>query len=349
MSRAGDVETRDRASTGRSATEVRLEHLRTEVCVDLEAWGERYPVFSPARFPGLALTVAAHLPDCSGEVRSLASLVSLWIAAFDELVDEARITEPAVHAVTDRYKACVRDALTQTSHTETELRVSRYRDLDPTVQLYEALEEIGREVAACKPAKPLVEYWVHTFQRMVDGIVAQRELGAKLYAEAPGEQEGGGLLLPACYVPTYDSLMGTLTDSIGVPFYLATCFVAYQDTNLVDRIAEIVPAVEACAKAIRLANDLQSWGRDVRERNVNTLVAVSAEIARANSGLSPIECQTRSIRVLEERLKCEMSRVQSLLAASPLPGGRPERGIARLLEFVTAFYAASDYHIYRSE
>src|SRR5690242_6217230 len=67
--------------------------LAQEVQADLEALAERWPIFDRKRFPALALTTAVHLPELTRPARALAALTSLWIIAFDEIVDEERADE----------------------------------------------------------------------------------------------------------------------------------------------------------------------------------------------------------------------------------------------------------------
>ncbi len=318
-----------------------------EVEADLKMWGERYPVFRSTRFRALALTIEAHLADVCREDRALASLVSLWIAAFDELVDEEQVTGIALHRLTDGYKSLARDSLGRPADRGRQRRELNSPQLEPAKQLYRALEEIARDVAWYQPDEPLKVYWLSTFERMVDAIVAQRELGTQWYLEIADESESTSFLLPVHAAVTYQVLMETLLHSIGVPFYLATCFIVYREAALAERLQGLIPIVEACARSVRLANDLQSWQKDVRERNANALVATAADIIRSHPGLSGAHYQERALRLLGERLKQESAAVLSLLAASPVPSGRAERGMSRLVEFVIAFYEAHDYHTYR--
>jgi hypothetical protein len=148
-------------------------------------------------------------------------------------------------------------------------------------------------------------------------------------------------------VPTYEDLIDMLAHSVGVQHYLATCFIVSGDSLLAERLPSLRPAVTACARAIRLANDLRTWQKDEREGGISTLKAVRAELMRAHPGLSRAECQARARRLLAGRLDAEVARTHELLAASPCPSGAAERGIARLVAFVPRFYASHDYHTYR--
>ncbi len=325
---------------------VRTEQL-VEVRTDLEWWANRYPIFNRARLPALALTLAAHLTDRPRANRSLMGLLSLWIAAFDELVDQDWLTSSALHELADRCKAAVggvaRDTYYSSHSSCSRLRIA----LSSGEQLLCALDELRLRLMALEPEITLAGYWQDTFGRMIDGIIVQRELGASLYAGISDQPASEPPILLPVDVPPYDVLMRTLQHSIGVPHYLATCFLTYRDPELADRLPSLLPAVEACAKAVRLANDLRSWRRDIRERNVNMLVAATAAISRSEPGLSASECQERALHQLSKRLAIHVAEVHSLLNASHRPDGAAERGLVRLVDVVTGVYASHDYHTWQ--
>ncbi len=326
---------------------VRTEQL-VEARTDLERWANRYPIFNRARLPALALTLAAHLADRPRADRSLIGLLSLWIAAFDELVDQDWVTSSALHELAYQCKAAVGGVAGDTYHSLHSSCSWSCTALSSGEQLLCALDELRLRLMALEPDITLTAYWQDTFGRMIDGIVVQRELGASLYAgisDQPASEHP--ILLPAD-VPPYDVLMRTLLHSIGVPHYLATCFLTYRDPELADRLPSLIPVVEACTKAVRLANDLRSWRRDIRERNVNMLVAAAAAISRSEPGLSASECHVRALHQLAERLAIHVAEVHSLLNASLRPDGAAERGLVRLVEVVTGVYASHDYHTWQS-
>ena len=327
---------------------VRTEQL-VEVRTDLEWWANRYPIFNQVRLPAIALTITAHLTDRPRADRSLMGLLSLWIAAFDELVDQDWLPSPALHELAHQCKAAVGRVGPYTydsSHSNCSWSRTAFSSSE---QLLCALDELRLRLMAHELEITLARYWQDTFGHMIDGIVVQRELGASLYAGISDQPESEPAILLSADVPPYDVLMRTLQHSIGVPHYLATCFLTCQDPELASRLPSLLPVVEACAKAVRLANDLRSWRRDIRERNVNMLVAAAAEISRAEPALPPSECHERAMHQLVEQLAIHVAEVRSLLHASPRPDGDAERGLVRLVDVVTGVYASHDYHTWQSE
>lgn len=319
----------------------RIAALAREVHVDLDTYAERYPIFDRARFPAVALTTAVHVPDLTRADRALLALLTVWIFAFDEVVDEARLSVSELDTLITRCKTIVRGTSPcLTPHPEDKRDRAAQTSASPVEdQLCHALHDLARQLATYRSFSLLAEHWHTSFELMVDGIVREQRLGAALAAPSPASPST---------VPSYDALMETALHSIGVPCYLAACFIAYGDPALAGRLAELRHIGEACARAFRLANDLRTWEKEEREGIFNTLVAVRTEIGRADPDLSAAECQERGIRLLTDRLAVHVAQTWSLLAASPMPNGAVEMGIARLVEFVTMFYAAHDYHTFRS-
>ncbi|HEV7216232.1 MAG TPA: hypothetical protein VGP33_14040, partial [Chloroflexota bacterium] len=91
----------------RNVSEVAAVDIAGQLCADLQSWAARWPIFAPVRFPAVAQTTAVHLPDLSRSARALAGLVSLWIIAFDEVVDQDRLTCAQLADLTERCRAIV--------------------------------------------------------------------------------------------------------------------------------------------------------------------------------------------------------------------------------------------------
>lgn len=296
--------------------------LARETQLDLERWASRYPSFDPSQFSGLVVTAVVHVPHWSREKRVLAAMVSAWILTFDGMVDEGRIPESEQSVCLAQYKAIIRgDAATS----------PRYDD-----DLSLALLDIRQRLAAYSSSTALPRHWQWSFDQMVDAIVWQRHAGQALGSET----EAAGMTLPS-----YEELMNRAQHSIGLPFYLATCLLLYEDLTLEERLPVLIEIGEECARAIRLANDLRTWEREEFEQAINTVVVLRPEILRVNPEIGPVECHDKAIQILRERELASIARTQTLLASSPAASSPVEAGIGRLVNFVTGFYALQDYRV----
>ncbi len=295
-----------------------------ETLADLEQLRHRYPAFDRARFPAVALTTAAHLPDASRDARQLAALVSVWIIAFDDLVDGGEFDERALSLLANELKDTAGRAA-----GPIELDGKRPSSMPVEEQLHRSLQEISRRIESFCPAESLLGYWRKSFDGMVEAIIEQRALGL-------GHQ--GPSTLPA------EGLWALLENSIGVPTYLATCFISSGDPDLPDRVGALERLARAAARAIRLANDLRTWEKDEREGNSNSLALLQPRTSQALR-TDPSSVQS----LLEMHLECEVERVRRLLRASPTRPCRAEQAVERLVTFVTAFYRRHDYHTYSAD
>ncbi len=296
--------------------------LAHEVRADLADWSARTSCASPADLSAVALTVAVHLPDLGRRERALAGLITLWTIGFDALVDEGGLPAAALDAVVARCKAIVRAAPRAP-------RVHGATEPVPAMQLALALGEIGRGLAAYGSFPPLADAWRASFARMIDAIVRQRRLGL---AEASGVAPSD----PGAF-------MALAADSVGVPHYLTACLILYDDPGLATRLPQLLAGAAACARVIRLANDLRTWGREEREGTTNLVVVEAAAIGRLRPELTPDRRRERALTALERRLARQLADTRALLAAMPTAGGAPEIGMARLVRVVTGVYARRDY------
>lgn len=296
-----------------------------QVQADLQGWAARWPVFAPIRFPAVAQTTAVHLPELSRTARALAALVSLWIIAFDEIVDEDRLTSAQLADLSERCRTIV----------------ARPEALD-TVQenpLCASLQEIVRQITRRSTFAPFASTWQAAFRDMLDAILEHRLLGNVRVPGAASEATTLG-------VPSFAAVLALTTRSIGVYFYLITSWILYEEPALILRREALLRSAAAAAQTIRLANDLQTWGRDAAEGNVNTLAALQWELAAAMPGLPVDHCRAQALHRLQQQLVAALAHTRTELHNSAIPNSSVERDLDQLVTFVTQLYARTDYHTY---
>lgn len=310
---------------GQHTPKASVAPIVAQVQADLQVWAARWPIFNPVRFPAVAHTTAVHLPDLSRDARALAALVSLWIIAFDEIVDEDRRTARQLAGLTERCRKLVACPAALDAF-----------QADPVCA---SLQEIVRQMTGRSTFAAFAATWREAFLEMIDAIVEHRRLGNR---KAPSA--GTAATLPG--LPAFAAVLALTTRSVGVRFYLVTSWILYEEPALVQRRTALLRSAEASAVAIRLANDLRTWRRDVEEGNVNTLTALERELATALPHLSGDHCRAQALALLREQLGVALDRTRAELQRSPLPGAAAERDMDRLVGFVTQLYARSDYHTY---
>ena len=300
------------------------EAVQAEVRADMDTWAARYPLFDPARFPALAVTTVAYLPTVRREDRALAALVSLWIIAFDALVDENGTDTAAVTTLATRY-----GALVDADHVER--HVTPLRMGGATEQLAAALREIAALLTGYSAPSVLRVWWATSCRATIAAIVRQRELGR---TEGP--------------MPDYAAALPLLTDSIGVRPYLAIGAIVGREPGLAARLSATTALAGECALAIRLANDLRTWEKDELESGFNTLVALRAELAHTEPALSATVARERALAMLRARLAISRSRCHARFSMAA-GAGATEAAMVRLMDVAVGIYTDRDYHTYRAD
>ena len=142
---------------------------------------------------------------------------------------------------------------TEASGTSARLRLEEMAG-----QLDAALREIVALLNDYHPPVAVRLWWERSCRATIAAIVRQRALG-----------RGGHP------TPGYAAALPLLIDSIGVQPYLAVGAIVGREPGLVSRLAATMALAGECALAIRLANDLCTWGKDESEGGFNTLIAPS--------------------------------------------------------------------------
>jgi hypothetical protein len=293
--------------------------LAHEVEESLRWWTDRYPFFDRSRVPALALTTAVHLADLTAAERDVAAAIKLWICAFDDAVDEQQITRIQMDELANE-SIRLFDATPPNTPVVHPMSVA-LRDIVSRLQRYRTYVSL----------RSLIQARVNTYAQ---GVILQWDWGA-----ARSEQGHVG-------VPTYAEHMAVARDSTSVPFYLAVCYVLYDDAALMERLPYLVEVGNACATVLRLSNDLRTWDKEDREGTFNTLAALEGELHQADPHLAASDRRSRAQQLIAERLETAVVEVQRLLDQSPVPHGAAEDGIARFTRFVTGFYIHHDFREY---
>src|SRR5688572_17976955 len=108
---------------------------------------------------------------------------------------------------------------------------------------------------------------------------------------------------------------------------------------------EHLRAMEQMASTcIRLANDLQSYPKEVAEGKINALI-ILCHALRA-SGLSQESVHDLAERRVRVDISSGLDRLSDLQQTARTRTGRPEAAIADIARFVCDFYSEHDYHTF---
>ncbi|HEY8742642.1 MAG TPA: terpene synthase family protein, partial [Chloroflexota bacterium] len=142
--------------------------------------------------------------------------------------------------------------------------------------------------------------------------------------------------------PGYVDYVANGLYSIGGPPHVWASLITIDDPSILDRLPQLSAMERAACICIRLANDLQSFDKEVREGKINALVLLSQQATLA--GLSLCEAHAQATTQVRAEINEGLSQLVQLRETARTATGRPEAAIADIARFVCDFYGHHDYH-----
>lgn len=281
----------------------RISELAEQVTDFALAWSAPYGIFETVRFPAIALSMAAAGPWLSATDLGEMALIPVWIYAIDDAFDRR------VFASGDRW-----------------LRVRRYTAVaagrrDPWAgDPYAAsLAEITARLRGRRYWSTLGAEWADACRQMLAGMAFECDAADTLRA--------GGRL------PTLRTYMEHALHSIGVPMYLAGAWLIAAGPEVLTHLTELRRLARCAGRAVRLANDLRTHGKEVGEGNFNALLLLTA-----GAGMAEAE----AVQCLEMRVQAGMRRLRNWAGA--LSDFSAAALALRVTRFAIDLYEEYDYH-----
>lgn len=282
----------------------------------LHRWAARYPLIRRVRVWPLALSVSAAAPFASVEALSSTARLSLWVFTLDDLFDEEHVPQAELMRRAERYQAIARGRLPGR----------------PDDSLAVALAEVRDDLARYPLGGPLGPVWAEALCGTIAGMVAEYRWRQRFRAE--GDEA----------LPTYAEYLETGLYSIGGPPHVWAALVTLGDPSTPQHLDHLRAMERLASTCIRLANDLQSYQKEIAEGKINALVLLSRRLAGAG------HAQGTAYQLAEARVREDIRRgleeLAALQAGARTRTGRPEAAIADIARFVCDFYLHHDYHTF---
>jgi hypothetical protein len=303
------------------ADQVRIFDLSARTSQTLHRWAARYPLIRRVRVWPLSLSVAAGAPFTSVEALISTARLSLWVFTLDDLFDEERVPQSELMKRALRYRAL--------AHREIAC---------PTGDsLATALCELRDDLATYPLFGPLGSEWANALCGTIDGMM--REYQWRL-AYRKGTVSGATL-------PTYDEYVATGRYSIGGPPHMWAALITCDDPSTPAHLEHLRAMEQLASTCIRLANDLQSYQKEVDEGKINALVILSREL-RAQGVPQQQAYQQAEARVHAD-IVAGLEQLTALRQSAVTQTGRPEAAIDNIARFVCDFYTHHDYHTFLAQ
>jgi hypothetical protein len=300
------------------AVQVRIFDLSARAAQTLHRWAARYPLIRRLRVWPLALSVAAAAPFSSVEALISTARVSLWVFTLDDLFDEERVPQAELMRRAERYRAVVHGEPVDTTGDSLAAALREIRD---DLATYPLFGELGGE-------------WVDALCGTIDGMMREYQWRS-LY-----RKEGGPL-------PPYTEYLANGLYSIGGPPHVWAALITMGDASTPRNLDHLRSMERMASTAIRLANDLQSYPKEVSEGKINALVLLNK--AFQQEGLSEGEAYGRAETCVRGEIEKTLAVLSDLQARACTQTGRPEAAIADIARFVCDFYVEHDYHTFLAQ
>jgi hypothetical protein len=298
--------------------QVRIFDLSARTAQNLHRWAARYPLIRRVRVWPLSLSVAAGAPFASVEALISTARLSLWVFTIDDLFDEERVPQAELTKRAARYRALAHREISAPSGDSLATALCETRDDLATYPLF----------------GPLGTEWANSLCGTIDGMM--REYQWRL-AYRKGADD-------AATLPSYEEYVATGRYSIGGPPHIWAALITTDDPSTPAHLDHLRAMEEIASTCIRLANDLQSYQKEVDEGKINALVILSRELRR--QGVAQDEAYRHAEARVKADIQAGLDRLAELRRQSVTQTGRPEAAIDNIAHFVCDFYTNHDYHTF---
>ena len=296
---------------------LRVFDLTARSARELHRWATGYPLIRRVRVWPLCLSIAASMPFAT--IRPIVTIarMNLWGFSIDDLFDEEIVPMAELQRRVARYREVLAGA-----------RVDPLGERDTLVL---ALQDIRDDLQTYALFGALRERWAEAVTGLLDGMVGEHVWRI--------EQQSG--ITPA---PTYDTYLAHSLRSIGVAVHAWTLLIALDDHSALAHLEQLEQMAGSAALVIRMANDLQSYEREMTEGKINSItIRQRDEQARGTSAAASLSyARAAAQHDIGEALQ-RLAELQRLRCTAT---GRPEQAIADLARFVSDFYVNHDYHTF---
>lgn len=296
--------------------QVRIFDLSVRTATPLYQWAARYPLIRRVRVWPLALSVSAAGSFSTVEALVSTARLSLWVFTLDDVFDEEAVPEKELMCRAERYRAI---AYGEPVPPARDTLAAALRDVRDDLARYPLFESLGIE-------------WANALSGTIDGMIAE-------YRWRQDARSGRGIALP-----TYDEYVASGLYSIGGPPHVWGALITTDDASTPQHLDHLKKMERIACTCIRLANDLQSYRKELEEGNINALVILSQELVE--KGLSQDEALQMSEALVRAKIHEGLRQLAELQAEGRTRTGRPEADIADIARFVCDFYSTYDYHTF---
>lgn len=297
---------------------LKIFDLTARASRELHRWAAKYPLIRRVRVWPLSLSVTAAAPFASLNALVSMARVSLWVFTIDDLFDEETVPFSELRRRVERYKEILNGAKPQPNERDT---------------LALALCDIREDLLQYDLFPVLSEDWSKAIIGTLDGMMLEHEWRVEY------RQNGAGAKLP-----DYEAYLKYGMYTVGGPPHVWTVLIALDDHSILQNYEKISELGLMASTCIRLANDLRSYEKEIREAKINSVVILQRQAAQ--EGIRNEESLQWASKIVEMQIQESLERCIELQHLSHTQTGNPEQAIVDIARFVCDFYVNHDYHTF---
>lgn len=287
--------------------------LSVRTAHSLHRWVAQYPLIRRTRVWPLAISVAAAAPFSSVKALISTARLSLWVFTLDDLFDEERVPRADLLRRAERYRAIAHSCSVAGSRDS---MAAALRDVRDDLSSYPLFDTLGNE-------------WATALCSTIDGMVAEYDWRLRYRQD------------PDAGLPTYQEYLDPARYSIGGPPHVWAAVITAGDSSAPRHLQHLREMECIASTCIRLANDLQSYSKELAEGKINSLILLTRSHQKSSNTPHDIAYDTAAARVRND-IESGISQLGELQDAYRTHSGRPEEAIANIARFVCDFYTRHD-------
>jgi hypothetical protein len=292
----------------------RIASLTVEAAELLTAWSAAYRIVRPVRILPICLSVAAAAPFADLQAIVDTARVSVWIFALDDVFDEGQCTQAELATRAMLYEGILLDRPTPAEDDE----------------LAVMLRQVKAGLAGHPLYAPLGTEWALALNGTIRAMLQENE-----WREAFQQQM-------LTRLPDYDAYLACGRQSVGGPPHMWAAILTTNDSTAIQQRDYLAWMVEQSSAIIRLANDLQTYERELREGKLNSLqiLCQSPQCDRLPAGATIHDAS----QYVQEQIQQTLDQLEALGQQPRTVTGRPELALVRIAQYVAEFYRRNDFH-----
>ncbi len=298
-----------------------IQRLLEPVAAETLRWCQRYPILDARLLLPASIGAITQLPHLSAKSIATRVKATIWIPAFDDLLDRNLLPLGEIEAILHE---CLGVACLSVKPSAS---ASTYAA---------ALLDIVNELSQQPLWHDLHAHWAVSLSQVLEASMYEYWLQRRLRT---GEPVGP--------LPLIDEYLFYARKSMAISYLWITSLILEHDQTFIPALTQLVSLAEQCSQVMRLANDLATHARETSEGGVNSIVILAHTFRDRMPELGMSDALERARDEVTLILERERIKAQAL-AANLKTDSLVERRFLHAMDFGVELYKLHDFRAWPS-